>query len=387
MCYYGSMKRFFFFLFFFAATSVAFSAHAAPLLNPAWKYGMGMPLRVLIVPGHDNDYAGAVYDGVREADMTLALGASLAQRLSADPQLEVTLARTGEGYLPELATYFTDEEDAISEFIDEHKTATNEAIEEGNIEVTEQVPHNTAPGPVALRLYGINKWLGEQGYDLVIHIHFNDDGERKWNERGDYRGYTVYVPETGLPNAPLAHILGDAVGYRMDMSFAQSTMPLEAEKANEVGTVPDFTLVALGSNRTLDIPSILVEYSYLYESLAHSDIVFPVTKDVMARATEIGIHDFLRGRSNEKNLSYTFEKDMKPGKSPSRDVAALQYALIEEAVFPPLDAKDPSSCVVDGVFGDCTTRAVKAFQSAHGLSVDGVPGAKTRQLLNQLFGV
>lgn len=42
------------------------------------------------------------------------------------------------------------------------------------------------------------------------------------------------------------------------------------------------------------------------------------------------------------------------------------------------------SCgVVDGIFGDDTKDAVKAFQAEHGLAVDGVAGAKTWNELNR----
>ena len=46
-----------------------------------------------------------------------------------------------------------------------------------------------------------------------------------------------------------------------------------------------------------------------------------------------------------------------------------------------LNAKYGFSLDVDGVFGDKTVQAVKAFQSAHGLKADGIAGPKTWKAL------
>ena len=40
----------------------------------------------------------------------------------------------------------------------------------------------------------------------------------------------------------------------------------------------------------------------------------------------------------------------------------------------------------DGVMGKNTRRGVKAFQAAHGLDVDGVPGPKTKAKLKEVYG-
>lgn len=54
-------------------------------------------------------------------------------------------------------------------------------------------------------------------------------------------------------------------------------------------------------------------------------------------------------------------------------VVHLQYML---------DWKLPGDFKVDGIFGSATENAVKKFQSAKGLEVDGVVGQKTWQFLN-----
>ena len=56
-----------------------------------------------------------------------------------------------------------------------------------------------------------------------------------------------------------------------------------------------------------------------------------------------------------------------------KDVKAIQYALNQ------LGYGNSGTKSVDGIFGSGTTKAVKAFQKAMGISVDGIVGTKTRQ--------
>src|SRR6266487_3714255 len=63
-------------------------------------------IKILIVPGHDNEYWGTEFKGVKEADLNLALAKELTALLAADPAFDVHLSRTENGYAPFLYDYF-----------------------------------------------------------------------------------------------------------------------------------------------------------------------------------------------------------------------------------------------------------------------------------------
>lgn len=346
----------------------------------ALRYQAGETIKILIIPGHDKKYSGAYFNGVSEQAINLQLANKIKEELTKDPQLSVTVTRNDEGYIPEIQEYFDEEEREINRFIKHHKESTKKAISENEIDPGEQVPHADALPTVAYQLYGVNKWAEENDYDIIINIHFNDDTGHRPGVVGDYYGFTVYVPDENLPNHDDAVIIGEAIGARMKQTFPTSTMPLEDAKDDENGVIPDFKLIALGSNRTLEIPSVLVEYSYIYEPQIRPE-VFDLSAFVMARATTRGIYDYLNGRQGMKNLLYLWGKES-IGKSLSKDVIALQYGLRELGFYPP---KTMSDCPFTGNFGPCTLQAVKDFQKANNLTPDGAVGPKTKEILNRIF--
>ena len=349
-------------------------------LPNALRYRAGETIKILVIPGHDKKYSGAYFNGVSEQAINLQLANKIKEELTKDPQLSVTVTRNDDGYIPEIQEYFDEEEREINRFIKNHKESTKKAISENEIDPGEQVPHADALPTVAYQLYGVNKWASENDFDIIINIHFNDDTSHSPKERGDFSGFSIYVPDENLPNHDDAIIIGEAIGQRMKQTFPVSDMPLEKNKADENGVITDFNLIALGSNRTLKIPSVLVEYSYIYEPQTRPE-VFDLSAFVMARATTRGIYDYLNGRQDMKNLLYSWGKEP-IGKSLSNDVMALQYGLREIGFYPP---KTMNDCPFTGNFGPCTLQAVKDFQKANGLKADGVVGPKTKETLNAIF--
>lgn len=371
---------------YFAIIFLAFlsvPAAEARVFDPVAKYENGEPVEILIVPGHDDASPGAVFRGQREADMSLMLAKKIAEELSSDPNMFVTVTRNDDGYIPPLATYLAENEKEIHDFIADAKRETERLIEKGNIDVPGGVRHNNASSEVAYNLYGINKWIADEQFDLVIHIHFNDDTSHWGDNPGEYGGFTIYVPDENLPNADKARPLASFIGAEMKKTFFPSNLPLEAERADENGLVPDFRLIALGSNRTLETPSILVEYSYIYEPHVVKELL-PLTTDVMARATARGVFNYLSGTQAWPSLTYEWQKVLGVSTKPNPDVLAVQYALREAGFFPAKNL-DRDDCPFSGIFGPCTQKAVKAFQRSRSLADDGLVGPQTAAALNSLF--
>ena len=64
-------------------------------------------LRILLVPGHDNEFWGTQFKSLKEATITLELGKQLARLLILDGEFEVMVSRDESGYNPLLASYFS----------------------------------------------------------------------------------------------------------------------------------------------------------------------------------------------------------------------------------------------------------------------------------------
>ena len=73
---------------------------------------------------------------------------------------------------------------------------------------------------------------------------------------------------------------------------------------------------------------------------------------------------------------YSASRDLKNGAS-GPDVHALQARLIKLGYR----GADDGILRIDSDFGDGTEKAVRAFQRAHGIRVDGVVGSNTREAL------
>lgn len=362
--------------------STPFTSHAEVLL-PAQKFQSTQPIKILIVPGHDNEFSGAMFNGVKEADLNLKLAEKLAAELHKNPLVAVTVSRNKDGYIAPLVDYFKNNEDQVQKFIKIKKKAMNRLIENGTIEPADQVPHADAPTKAAYQLYATNKWIDEQGFDLVIHIHFNDYGSRAATS-GEYTGYSIYVPDTTLPNHDVSLLIGTSIGKRLHSIGNTSNALTELKKIDANGVIQDSNLIALGSNRTLSTPSILIEYAYIYEP-AVSKTFFETSAKVFASATTVGLQDYLSGKQGiEKPFKYSFTSNLTVAKKPSSEVLMLQYALFNLGMFPPT-GKTRSDCEFDGIFGDCTKAVVKKYQALHKITADGIIGKQGRILLNKAF--
>ena len=123
-----------------------------------------------------------------------------------------------------------------------------------------QVEHNFATVDTALKLYAINKWANENNIEIVFHIHFNDYPGRKFNQIGEYTGFSIYVPEYQLPNHRASSKLAESLKNQLEKYFTKSDLPAESS-----ALIEDQELIAVGSNASRDGVSVLVEYGYIYE--------------------------------------------------------------------------------------------------------------------------
>ena len=109
------------------------------------------------------------------------------------------------------AKYFIDNWSEIEQWEGDKKETMVELISAGKIKKIDNPIHETIPADVAFRLYAINKWVSEQGFDIVIHIHFNDYGTRPMTHPGDFYGFTIYVPEEQYSNSKASQALAQSV--------------------------------------------------------------------------------------------------------------------------------------------------------------------------------
>lgn len=333
----------------------------------------GEKVKILLMPGHEPSYGGAELNGLRERDIAVDIANKIARELSADPRLEVTVARDQLSWSGELADYFEEEWKEIGDFVAGKKRLWNRAVRKGDVVVRDFEPaHNTAATDVALRLYGITKWAGDEGYDLAVHIHLNDTGAQ------NHQGFAVYVPDREYGNAAASRPLGEAIAFELNKFNASSTLPIE-----NYAIVEDQSLIALGAYNTADFPSVLVEYAYIYEPKIKNPEARDAVLSDMAYQTYRGVSKYLGAQvQGDDTLALPHpwaEKTFAQGASDPQ-VYALQVALSKLGFFPP-KGQLIIGCPLSGVMDACTTSALNAFQASKGWTPTGGVGPATKAAL------
>ncbi|MDO8575445.1 MAG: N-acetylmuramoyl-L-alanine amidase [bacterium] len=343
-------------------------------------------IRVLIVPGHEPNYGGAEYRGLKERDMNLELAEKFYEYLDTNSKYYSVLTRDENGWNEDLEKYFTDKKDEVNEWQKGQKLEMSRLISDGAIKKVQNAYHNNAPSNVALRLYAINKWASENKFDIVIHIHFNDDPTRRGSVPGKYSGFSIYMPERQYSNANSAQKIANFVFRRLVTYGLVSTLKTESD-----GLIEDQDLIAIGSYNTADAPSILIEYGYIYESQFIDKNIRSAMLKEYAYQTYIGLENFFGQTelSSEKFDNTLFPKEwnnvLKKDFKPSIDSLSLQFALMREGFYPP-DNMSREECPMSGAFGECTRLSLLDFQKSHNIIDEkGILGSKTRKELNILF--
>jgi N-acetylmuramoyl-L-alanine amidase len=372
-----------------AASPFKQSVSAQDLASAYAEASAEHPLRILVVPGHEPGAGGAEFGGLYERELAVDLANRLKDELSGDPRLEVLVARGDLGWSDDLVSYFDRSMRSIRKFVDAHKKEMAKLLKRGKVEEkTEEVAHATAAEDAALRLYGITKWANENDVDLMLHVHFNDDAAHAPGAAGAQSGFAIYVPDGQYGNAEASRAVAAPVLAELARFSATSTLPLE-----DAGIVEDQELIALGANNTSEVPSLLVEYGYLYEDrFAHEETRPSVLAD-LARGTARGIERFFGGplaalpatRALPHSWTYDVTATTTTKLLASADAYALQAALRSVSAYPAATST-LSACPVSGAIGPCTVAAIKEYQRAHGLEATGTLGPRTRGLLNAQFG-
>lgn len=334
----------------------------------------GEKVRILIMPGHEPSFGGTELGPLKERDLMVDLSNQLATHLATDSRIEVVVARDTQSWLPDLEEYFDREWRSIERFVDNKRRDMQRSLRRGQIEErTFEVAHNRAATDVALRLYGINKWANEEGFDLVIHPHFNDNPGAS-----NHSGFAVYVPDRQYGNAAASFALGTAIANELNQFNATSTLPIE-----NYGVVEDQSLIAIGAFNTAEFPVALIEYAYIYETKIANDAARPPVLADFAYQTYRGIREYLGAPvagNNTLALPRVWEQSELPLRSAGSQVYALQVALSKLGFYPP--AGDLLiGCPISGFVGECTKRAVRAFQASKGLEQTGTIGPRTKAAL------
>jgi len=367
---------------------VFFSESATPEALKA-KYASaasgGPKMRILIVPGHDNNSWGTEFNGVREADMTALVGEELTRLLSADPMYQPILVRARSGYAPGFEDYLEKEKDNIDAFIIGKKETMLDLIKAGSVRTNVGVSHNFAPSEIAKKLYAINKWANEYQVDIVLHLHFNDYSGRRNERPGRYNGFSLYVPDPQFSNARASRSVAESLFEQFSRFYAESNLPVE-----DSGIVEDQGLIAIGAYNTVDPASVLIEYGYIYEQkFLDADVREAVLKE-LAFQTYQGLNRFF-GKYGEvfqkyptALLPHTWAEPLAQGMKGHPSVLSLQAALLFESLYPP-EGESKRDCPLTGSFGPCTARAIKNFQEKYGLPASGMVGELTLQKLNEKY--
>lgn len=345
-------------------------------------------LHILIVPGHEPDFGGAEYGNLKERDLNTELAGYLKEFLKSNNRYNIISSRDKNGWNPQFLSYFNENSGRINAFISENKNNMLRLINDGSVvKVVNNIKHNTASPDVAIRLFGINMWANENRIDIIINIHFNDYARRSVYGPGKYSGFSIYVPEKQYSNSTTTNTIADAIYKRLEKYNSVSDLPKE-----NAGVVEEQNLISIGSYNTLNAPSMLIEYGYIYEpQFTNPEIRKLMLKD-LAFQTYLGLQDFF----GDQNTSYTYDTLMLPYtwssiltkiKADENDTLALQTALIVEGIYP-ADGKSKNDCPRTGIFGECTINALNIFQKKHEISGEkNKVGEQTQKILNEIYSI
>jgi N-acetylmuramoyl-L-alanine amidase len=337
-------------------------------------------IKIMIVPGHDNENSGAIFGDIKEAELNLKVAERITDLLNEHKEIEVLLARNEKGYNKKLNIFFENEAEEILEFRQEKVDEMNELIEEGKIEKVVNIQHNFAKPEIVKVLYGINKYANDEDFDIVLHIHFNDYPGRI-GTTGKYSGFAIYVPEKQFSNSEASYDFALKLSDQLKQILPVSNMPKESD------IVESQELIAIGANNTSETISVLVEYGYIYESYFTDPEIQPYVFDEIAKQTYWGVMNYLRDDEKVDQIydvfyDFDFEEELDRG-SFGIDVFSLQTFLRDSGYYP--FETTLNKCPMNGYYGPCTEIALQKFQEANDLNPNGILDKETINKINPQY--
>ncbi len=277
-----------------SSISAAFFSAGISVKDLITKYVYGtseQKIKILIVPGHEPNFGGAEYNGLKERDLNVELAQKISEQLMKNGRFDITLSRDNERWNPNIINYINDNWDSIVAWVKEKKNEMFKLENEGVVKSTSPIVyHAKAQLSPAIRLYGINKWAEKNNIDIVIHVHFNDNP--KYKGEPNYQGFTIYVPEKQYSNSTSSKVLAQNIFDEISKIQRVSNLPGESG-----GITEDQDLIAVGSYNTSDSLSVLIEYAYIYEDFMQSTSTRNDFIDRAAYSTSKAVEDFFLSRS------------------------------------------------------------------------------------------
>ena len=334
-------------------------------------------INIMIVPGHDNDNSGAMVGNIKESEINLDLGLKLKKLLEEEKGIDVSIIRDQKGYDSDFEKYLKNNKDEILEFVNSQKTIMRDLIEEGKIESYFNTHGREALPEVVQTLYGINKYVNDKDFDIVMHIHFNDYPGRV-GKVGKHNGFAIYVPEGQYSNAEASYDLAEKIKDQLAVFLPESS--LKQEKY----ITEDQEYIAIGAYNTVEPISLLIEYGYIYESQFTDYETGPIFISELAKQTYYGITNYLNDKDKITNNffedleNYDWDRDLQNGDR-GVDVLALQKYLMSKDYYP--HNNNLNLCPLSGYFGDCTEKALQNYQNDNDIKSTGYFGSLTKKII------
>ncbi len=256
--------------------------------EPNKKFFQNKKTKILIVAGHEPKAGGAdEFKTIKERDLNLQLSNDLQDILSANPNLEIIIARDNNGWNPDLKNYVETSSTTIMEWASAMKNKMIGKVDSGEIELIDpNMKHNNAATNAVLYLFGTNKWIEKNNIDLVLHVHFNSNP--KINGKPVFHGYCMYIPEHQYSNSSSSRIFANYLNTEISKIEKPSNMLQEKDLIIE-----DQELIATGVYDTLKVPVVVIEYAYIYEPMMLSSSTRNSFIEYAASSTAIAIEKYI----------------------------------------------------------------------------------------------